>query len=92
MALLQLRATVSVSRPPPQAPSSAERLRRPDAEELKAVRRGSLTFDALLEQTEGLGSRLKALAEASALPARPDEDRLNVFCAELMAAVHARTA
>ena len=67
-------------------------VRRPDAEELKAVRRGSLTFDALLEQAEGLGSRLKALAEASALPARPDEDRLNVFCAELVAAVHARTA
>ena len=37
-------------------------VRRPDAEELKAVRRGSLTFDALLEQAEGLGSRLKALA------------------------------
>lgn len=67
-------------------------VRRPDAEELKAVRRGSLTFDALLEQAEGLGSRLKALAQASALPARPDEDRLNVFCAELVAAVHARTA
>ncbi len=65
-------------------------VRRPDAEELKAVRRGSLTFDELLEQAEGFGSRLKALAEASALPARPDEDRLNVFCAELVASVHAR--
>jgi predicted nucleotidyltransferase len=67
-------------------------VRRPDAEELKAVRRGSLTFDGLLEQAEGLGSRLKALAEASALPARPDEDRLNVFCAELVDSVNARTA
>ena len=67
-------------------------VRRPDAEELRAVRGGSLTFDGLLEQAEGLGARLKALAEASALPARPDEDRLNTFCAELVAAVHARAA
>jgi len=67
-------------------------VRRPDADELLAVRRGSLTFGALLEQAEGLGSRLKALAEASPLPPRPDEDRLNTFCAELVAAVHARTA
>jgi len=67
-------------------------VRRRDAEELKAVRRGSLTFDALLEQAEGLGSRLEALAEASPLPARPDEERLNVFCAELVASVDARTA
>jgi predicted nucleotidyltransferase len=67
-------------------------VRRPDAEELKAVRRGRLTFDALLEQAEGLGSRLRTLAEASALPARPDEEGLNVFCAELVASVHSRTA
>ncbi|HEX9189893.1 MAG TPA: nucleotidyltransferase domain-containing protein [Vicinamibacteria bacterium] len=67
-------------------------VRRPDAEELRAVRRGSLTFEALLEQAEGLGSRLEGLAEASALPARPDEARLNAFCGELVAAVHARTA
>jgi predicted nucleotidyltransferase len=67
-------------------------VRRPDAEDLKAVRRGSLTFDGLLEQADGLGSRLKALADTSALPARPDEDRLNAFCAELVSSVHARTA
>lgn len=68
------------------------RVRRPDAEELKAVRRGSLTFDALLEQAEDLGSRLKALAERSGLPARPDEDGLNELCAELVASVQASAA
>ena len=67
------------------------RVRRPDAVELLAVRRGSLTFDALLEQAESLGSQLKSLAEASPLPPRPDEDRLNGFCAELVASAHART-
>jgi hypothetical protein len=68
------------------------RVRRPDAEELKAVRRGSLTFDALLEQAESLGARLKGLADASPLPLRPDDDRLNLFCAELVASAHARAA
>jgi hypothetical protein len=67
-------------------------VRRPDAEELLAIRRGQLTFDALLEQAEGLGARLPALAEASPLPPRPDEGRLNVFCSELVASVRGSAA
>jgi uncharacterized protein len=67
-------------------------VRRLDAEDLLAIRRGSLSFEALLEQAEALGSRVKALAESSPLPVRPDEARLNAFCAELVAAVHGRTA
>ena len=67
-------------------------VRRPDAKELLAVRRGALTFDALLEQAEALGSRLKALADESPLAPRPDEIRLNNLCAELVAQVHMRTA
>jgi uncharacterized protein len=66
-------------------------VRRPDAEELLAVRRGALTFDGLLEQAEALGARLGALAEGSPLPSRPDEVRLNLLCAELVARVHERT-
>jgi hypothetical protein len=68
------------------------RVRRPDAEELKAVRRGSLSFEELLEQAEGLGARLAALAAVSPLPPRPDDDRLNVFCADLVASAHGRAA
>lgn len=67
-------------------------VRRPDAEELLAVRRGALTFDALLEQAEALGSRLKVLADGSPLVPRPDETRLNNLCAELVAQAHKRTA
>jgi hypothetical protein len=67
-------------------------VRRPDAEDLLGIRRGQLTFDALLEEAEGLGARLPVLAEASALPPRPDEARLNALCAELVASVHVRTA
>jgi hypothetical protein len=65
-------------------------VRRPDANELLDVRRGALTFDALLEQAEALGSRLKALTDSSPLPTRPDEARLNDFCADLVAQVHRR--
>lgn len=67
-------------------------VQRPDAEELLALRRGSLSFDALLEQAETLGSRLQAAAESSPLPPRPDETSLNAFCADLVAEVHRRTA
>jgi uncharacterized protein len=67
-------------------------VRRPDAEDLRAVRSGGLTFDALLEQADALGARIKALAETSTLPPRPDEERLNAFCSELVAAVHERLA
>lgn len=67
-------------------------VRRPDASELLDVRRGALTFDALLEQAEALGSRLKAVTDSSPLPSRPDEARLNRLCADLVAQVHRRTS
>jgi uncharacterized protein len=68
------------------------RVRRDDAAELLAVRSGALSFDALIEQADALGSRLKAAADTSPLPARPDEARLNALCGELVAGVHGRTA
>lgn len=68
------------------------RVRREDAEDLRAVRGGALTFEALLEQAEGLGGQLPGLAETSLLPPRPDEGRLNALCAALVADVHRRTA
>lgn len=46
------------------------RVRRPDAEELLAVRRGALSFDVLLAQAEALGSRLKELS--CSRPRAPD--------------------
>ena len=67
-------------------------VRRPDAEELLAVRRGALSFDAVLEQADALGARLKIVAEHSPLPPHPDEGLLNILCGELVADVHRRTA
>jgi hypothetical protein len=66
-------------------------VRRPDAEDLRAIRRGGLSFEALLEQADRLGEQIKTVAESTPLPARPDEARLNAVCAELVASVHRRT-
>lgn len=66
-------------------------VRRPDADDLLAIRRGALAFEALLEQAESLGSQAKLLADSSPLPPRPEEARLNTLCAELVAHVHRRT-
>jgi predicted nucleotidyltransferase len=68
------------------------RVRRQDAAELLAVRNGTLSFDALLEQADDLGTRLQAAASHSPLPALPDEAQLDALCAELVARVHARAA
>ena len=67
-------------------------VRRHDADELRAIREGALSYEALLEQAEALGARIQELVETTALPARPDETRLNAFCAELVAATHRRMA
>ena len=66
-------------------------VRRPDADELLSIRRGALSFDALLHQADALGAQLERLAESSPLPARPDEGRLNALCADVVVQVHRRT-
>lgn len=63
-------------------------VRRPDAEDLLSIRRGRLSFDELLQDAEGLGARLQGLAGTSGLPPRPDEQRLNRLCAEIVADIH----
>lgn len=67
-------------------------VRRPDADDLLAVRRGALPFDDLLAQADALGARIEELAETSALPARPDEETLNRLCASLVGQVHRGTS
>ena len=67
-------------------------VRRHDAEDLLAVRRGALPYDDLVEQADALGARLHALAERSPLPERPDEEQLNALCGALVDSVHGRTA
>lgn len=63
-------------------------VRRPDAEELRAVRAGALSFDTLLEEAERLRSRLADARVASTLPEMPDVAALDRLCAELTARAH----
>ena len=64
--------------------TSEVRVRRPDAEELLAVRQGALTFDALMEETARLEAALLAAEGATSLPERPDEDVLDAACAQIV--------
>ena len=65
-------------------------VRRPDAAELLEIRRGALSFDELLAESERMGGELAERTAASALPEAPDEAGLDALCAELVERVHAR--
>jgi predicted nucleotidyltransferase len=60
------------------------RVRRPDAEELAAIRAGVWSFDELIANAEALAASVGDAARTSALPEHPDEARLDALCAELV--------
>jgi hypothetical protein len=66
------------------------RVRRPDANELREIRAGALSYEALVEQAEALGARIDGLVSQSLLPPEPDQVHLNALCADIVARVHAR--
>ncbi|MCB9764017.1 MAG: nucleotidyltransferase domain-containing protein [Alphaproteobacteria bacterium] len=59
-------------------------VRRPDAEELLAIKRGAWTYDQLMAHADALEARVAQAAEASTLPPNPDLDRLNRLCVEIV--------
>jgi len=63
------------------------RVRRDDAEELRAIRSGVWSYDELVERAERLGAQVRGAAQASALPEVPDEERLNALCAEIVESI-----
>lgn len=65
------------------------KVRRPDAEELRAIRQGALTYEQILASAESLGERIKKAVEVSALPEHPDEVFLNMLCIEVTRVTHA---
>ncbi len=62
------------------------RVRRPDREELLAIRDGAWTYDELMSRALALGERVRAAAATSPLPAEPDEAKLDALCIDILSA------
>lgn len=61
------------------------RVRRPDADDLLAIRRGELPIEQALTEAEGfLQFTLRDLADRSPLPEHTDTETLNAWCVELV--------
>lgn len=60
-------------------------VRRPDAEELLAIRAGAMPYDALVEWAEREDAALTEVAKSSKLPKSPDRKRLDALCVEMTA-------
>jgi len=58
-------------------------VRRPDAEELKAIRRGSMTYEQLVEMAEALDKEAERLYATSQLPNAPDRVAINDLIVEM---------
>lgn len=61
-------------------------VKRPDRDELLAIRDGAWSYDELIEQAEGLHAQVLAAAKISTLPAKPDHAALHSLCIELIEA------
>ncbi|MFW6031677.1 MAG: DNA polymerase beta superfamily protein [Myxococcota bacterium] len=59
-------------------------VRRPDREELLAVRAGAWTFEDLMEWAEAQDARCKELYDTSPLPHSPDREALDALCMEVV--------
>lgn len=60
------------------------RVRRPDREELLAVRNGAWPFEQLREWAAAEDAAMEGLMKASTLPHAPDRNRLDALCVELV--------
>jgi predicted nucleotidyltransferase len=61
------------------------KVRRPDAEELKAIRAGAWTYDELVEWAEKQDEEMQELYEKSTLPREPRRKELDELCQEVTA-------
>jgi hypothetical protein len=60
-------------------------VRRPDADELRAIRAGALAYDALIEQAEALAATIRTSKKTSPLPEAPDEAAIEALCEGILA-------
>lgn len=64
--------------------SGAVVVRRPDREELLAIRNGAWGYDQLIEWADQQDTEMQALYEASPLPHSPNRPNLSILCQELV--------
>lgn len=58
-------------------------VKRPDREELLAIRRGAWSYDQIVEHAEQLDAQCTALYETSLLPREPDRAKLDTIIVEM---------
>lgn len=58
-------------------------VRRPDAEELLAIRNGAWSYDKLIEYAAAQEQHLFELAKTSTLPKQPNHKKLDALCCEI---------
>jgi predicted nucleotidyltransferase len=63
-------------------------VKRPDREELLAIRNGAWTYDQVVNYAEQMDAEAKELYEKSPLPRSPDVKKLNNLCMDLISAYH----
>jgi predicted nucleotidyltransferase len=63
------------------------RVRRDDADELRAVRAGAWSYEQLIERAEALAADVRSAAAASRLPEAPDTQRLAALCRQIVESV-----
>jgi len=59
-------------------------VRRPDAQELLAIRDGAWAYDELIEWAEKQDGEMEALFKTSPLPQKPDVHKIDKLCQELV--------
>jgi hypothetical protein len=55
-----------------------------DAEDLKAILRGELSYEQVMEMSQNLMAEIEKVYEESNLPHRPDLVKINELCMELV--------
>lgn len=59
-------------------------VKRPDAEELKAIRNGAWTYDEMIGWAQGMETTLEQAARDSTLPESCDSEAINQLCVRLL--------
>jgi len=59
-------------------------VRRPDREELLAIKQGTWKFDQLIEYAESMNQKILEARNGTSLPEFPDNESLNLLCTEIL--------